>query len=72
MVAVHKLTRNGNGTQISIPSAFIRTLGWDCGERVAIELCEDGTIWLRRPTVRDLRSPAGRPMSTAPVTVAEK
>lgn len=67
MVVIHKLTRNGNSTMMSIPLGFIRALGWSCGEQIALELAEDGTIWVRRPTLRDLRASNRRPMVAAPV-----
>lgn len=72
MVVVHKLTRNGNASMVTIPLAFIKALSWSCGQRVALELClEDGTIWVRQPSLRDLRSTAVRPRASAPVEAAK-
>lgn len=67
MVVIRQIVRNGNSAQVTIPTEFLRRAGMKLGEKVAIELVEDGTIWVRRPAVRDLRAGSNQPMESAPV-----
>lgn len=55
-----------------IPRGYMRALGWNSGEQIAIELVEDGTVWIRRPTVRDLRNAGSRIVNLPPVKAATK
>lgn len=60
MRAFQKLVKNGNSTAVSIPRTLLVHLGWLPGESVIIELLEDNTLRLRRPTERDF-APQGAP-----------
>jgi len=72
VVVVRKLIKNGNSIQVSIPRAYLTALGWYGGEAIALELSEDGTIWVRRPTQRDLRSTVRIPLASSPTLVGAK
>lgn len=53
MFKLHKLTPNGSSMSVSVPRTFAHHLGWQMGQHIIVELLEDGTLWLRRPTSRD-------------------
>ena len=72
MVVIRLLVKNGNSTQANIPREFLYRAGLKAGDRIAIELAEDNTVWIRRPTMRDLRSGADRPMDAEPVLAGLK
>jgi len=72
VVNIQRLVKNGNSTQVVIPRGYMRALGWNSGEQIAIELVEDGTVWIRRPTVRDLRNAGSRIVNLPPVKAATK
>jgi antitoxin component of MazEF toxin-antitoxin module len=72
MVQLLRLVKNGNSTHVVIPRGFLRSLAWNTGEQVAVELLEDGTLCVRQATVRDLRASGHRPMVAARVMVGAK
>lgn len=51
--ALQKLCRNGNATSVTIPRAMLYHLGWLPGESVILELLEDLSVRVRRPSDRD-------------------
>lgn len=53
MRALQKLVRNGSATQVTIPRHMLVHLGWLPGEAIIIELLEDGSVRVRRPTESD-------------------
>jgi len=60
MRALQKLCRNGNATHVAVPRAILHVLGWLPGESVIMELLEDQSLRIRRPTARDF-APIGVP-----------
>jgi antitoxin component of MazEF toxin-antitoxin module len=58
--ALQKLTRNGNATAVTIPRAILAWLRWLPGEFVILEVLEDQSVLVRRPTERDI-APIHRP-----------
>lgn len=54
MIAMVKLTRNGNGTMITIPKALVGFLNWNPGEHVAIAVHENKTLSVIRVDVPSL------------------
>lgn len=71
MVVIRKLLKNGNGIQLGMPRAFLSALNWNGGDMLALELMEDQTVWIRRPSQRDLRVAVRIPMTSAPVKAGE-
>lgn len=60
MRALQKLTQKGSSTGFTIPKAILHHLGWLPGESFILELLEDESIRVRRPTERDF-APIGPP-----------
>ena len=60
MIAIQKLTKNGNAVTVAIPRAILNHLGWLPSQWIAIALNEDNTVTVRIPTNEDLR-PKGKP-----------
>jgi len=72
MRALQKLVRNGNSTAVAIPRPFLITLGWLPGESVVLEILEDRSVRVRRPTERDFApSHPPRLVYDEPVTVGK-
>lgn len=53
MRALQKLTRNGSSTTVTIPRAVLIHLGWLTGEMIVLEVLEDQSVRVRRPTEAD-------------------
>lgn len=53
MRKLQKLVRNGNSTQVTLAPQMLCFLGWLPGEAVIVELTENKSIVLRRPTESD-------------------
>jgi antitoxin component of MazEF toxin-antitoxin module len=53
VLAIQKLVRNGSSTQVTIPRCVLIWLGWQTGQAVAVEILEDKTLHIRRPTTED-------------------
>lgn len=51
----NKLVRNGNSTQVTIPSRAIEWLQWRAGDPVILEVNADHSITVRQPREDDLR-----------------
>lgn len=60
MRCLQKLVRNGNSTGVTLPRPLLFHLGWLPGEAVIVELLEDKSVRIRRPTADDFapRRPA--------------
>ena len=52
--AVCKLVRNGNSTQLTIPSRILTYIGWLPGEQAVITVLEDKTLHVRKLTLDEL------------------
>lgn len=53
MTALQKLARHGNSTAVSIPRAMLQHIDWLPGQHVIVEVLEDKSIRVRRPTEHD-------------------
>lgn len=62
MVAMVKLTRNGNATTITVPRAIVEHLRWNPGEHVAIAVNENKTLTVVRLDVPAMLRSAGLPL----------
>lgn len=62
MLAMVKLTRNGNATTITVPRAIVDHLQWSPGEHVAIAVNENKTITVVRLDVPALLRAARLPI----------
>ena len=60
MRAIQKIIRNGNSAMVTIPRPLLIHLEWLPGETLILELLEDKSIRIRRPTERDF-APVQRP-----------
>lgn len=60
MRALQKLTQKGNSYGFSVPRPLMVHLGWLPGESFIIELLEDQSLRVRRPTGEDF-APIGVP-----------
>jgi antitoxin component of MazEF toxin-antitoxin module len=49
----HKLVKNGNSIQLTIPRQMLIALGWLAGQSVITELLEDGSLHVRLPRESD-------------------
>lgn len=58
MVAMVKLTRNGNGTMITVPKAVCEYLRWNPGDHVGIAVNENGTLTVVKLDVARLMNAA--------------
>lgn len=68
MLAMVKLTRNGNATTITVPRAVVDHLQWHPGEHVAIAVNENRTLTIVRLDVPALLRAAKLPLETAELT----
>jgi antitoxin component of MazEF toxin-antitoxin module len=66
MIALQRLTRNGNSSTVTIKKGILEFLGWLPGHYVLVELREDKTIVLRAPTADDISVLQRRPMVDQP------
>jgi antitoxin component of MazEF toxin-antitoxin module len=71
MLAMVKLTRNGNATTITVPRAIVDHLQWSPGEHVAIQVNANHTITVVRLDVpallRAAREQISEPELAGPV-----
>ena len=56
MKVLHRLVKNGNSVQVSMPQKMLRHLEWRAGTVIIVELTACGTIEIRKPTMADLHS----------------
>ncbi len=54
MKALLKLTRNGNATMVCVPRRALAWLGWLQGQIVCVEVLEDKSLHVRKPTIADM------------------
>jgi antitoxin component of MazEF toxin-antitoxin module len=52
----HRLVKNGNSTQVTIPRRMMDHLRWRTGDPMVVELTERGTLEIRPPIVDDMRT----------------
>jgi antitoxin component of MazEF toxin-antitoxin module len=50
-----KLSRSGNSTHVAIPRQMLDALGWASGQYVVVELQQNGSVLVRRPTGKDFQ-----------------
>lgn len=72
MRALQKLTRNGNATCVSIPRAILHTIGWLPGESIILELLEDQSLRIRRPSADDFGPTAAPRILHNPLALVTK
>ena len=61
---LQRLTRVGMSTAVTIRKPVMRHLGWLPGQTVIVEVMDDDTIRIRKPTLADLgpQIPRARPL----------
>lgn len=72
MRALQKLVRNGNATRITIPRSMLHHVGWLPGESMIIELLEDNSFRLRRPSLDDFPALGVSRMLHAPLPLVSR
>ena len=53
---LHRLVKNGNSVQVTIPAAMLADLKWRAGTAIVIELTVAGTVEVRKPTMADVHN----------------
>lgn len=51
---LQRISRNGSCSCVIIQKAVMRHLGWITGQSVVVEVLDDNTLRIRKPTYEDL------------------
>jgi antitoxin component of MazEF toxin-antitoxin module len=54
MICLRRLIINGRSHSIGLPKRFLADLDWCQGDMLVVQLLEDNSLWIRRPTQADM------------------